>query len=184
MSSDFVTMWFYEPWINIIEWWFTLNTFGSNLHCNAMCVASDDLKRVKQLIYNLGVSMNYETNRHFYKQYIKQTFQNKVEEFHWSLFVGDEIKGLVGDEDWKYKMAVKHGNYSFLIKDKDELLLVLRLFSVTAPKLWDNEDNTKFHEAIKEKFRSIECARKLVEDFNQPINCNYVFKARDVKKVS
>jgi hypothetical protein len=175
-------MWLYEPRINIIEWWFTLNTFGNNLHCNAMCVASDETKRLKQLIYNLGVSMNYETNRHFYKKYIKETFQSKVEEFDWELFVGDEIALNVFDTQ-KYKMAIKRENFFFFIIDKDELLQIIRMFSVTAPKLWDNKNNQKFHDAVKDKLTSIENARRLLEDFTKPINCNYDYKPR-MKKIS
>ena len=39
------------------------------------------------------------------------------------------------------------------------------MFSVTAPKLWDNEDNQKFHDAVKDKLTSIENARRLVARF-------------------
>jgi esterase/lipase superfamily enzyme len=121
--------------------------------------------------------MNYETNRHFYKKYIKETFQSKVEEFDWELFVGDEIALNVFDTQ-KYKMAIKRENFFFFIIDKDELLQILRMFSVTAPKLWDNKNNQKFHDAVKDKLTSIENARRLLEDFTKPINCNYDYKPR------
>ena len=149
-----------------------------------MCVASDETKRLKQLIYNLGVSMiNYETNRHFFKKYIKETFQSKVEEFDWELFVGDEVAFDVFDKQ-KYTMAVKRDNFFFYIKDRKELVQVLNVFSVTAPKLWDNEDNQKFHDAVKDKLTSVENARRLVDQFTQPINCHYDHKPNRMKKVS
>ena len=125
--------------------------------------------------------MNYETNRHFYKKYIKETFQSKVEEFDWELFVGDEVAFDVFDKE-KYKMAIKRDNFFFFIKDKDELLQILRMFSVTAPKLWDNEDNQKFHDAVKDKLTSVENARRLVASFTQPINCHYDYKPSSIKE--
>ena len=115
--------------------------------------------------------MNYQTNRHFFKKYIKETYEQKVEEFDWKLFVGDEV-ALNWHDKAIYTMAVGHGSFFFSIKDKDELLQVLRMFSVTAPKLWDNEDNQKFHDAVKDKLTSVENARRLVASFTQPINCN------------
>ena len=127
--------------------------------------------------------MNYQTNRHFYKKYIKETFQSEVEEFDWELFVGDEVAFDVFDKQ-KYTMAIKRDNFFFFIKDKDELLQVLRMFSVTAPKLWDNEDNQKFHDAVRDKLTSIENARRLLEDFTKPINCNYDYKPSSIKRVS
>ena len=127
--------------------------------------------------------INYQTNRHFFKKYIKETFQSKVEEFDWELFVGDEVAFDVFDKE-KYKMAIKRDNFFFFIKDKDELLQILRMFSVTAPKLWDNEDNQKFHDAVKDKLTSVENARRLVAQFTQPINCHYDYKPNRMKKVS
>ena len=126
--------------------------------------------------------MNYQTNRHFYKKYIKETFQSEVEEFDWELFVGDEVAFDVFDKQ-KYTMAIKRDNFFFFIKDKDELLKIIRMFSVTAPKLWDNKDNQKFHDAVKDKLTSIENARRLLADFTQPIDCNYNYKQR-MKKIS
>ena len=126
--------------------------------------------------------MNYETNRHFFKKYIKETFQSKVEEFDWKLFVGDEV-ALNWHDKAIYTMAVGHGSFFFFIKDRQELLQVLKVFSVTAPKLWDNEDNQKFHDAVKDKLTSIENARRLLADFTQPINCNYDYKPT-MKKIS
>ena len=126
--------------------------------------------------------MNYETNRHFYKKYIKETFQSKVEEFDWELFVGDEVALNVFDKQ-KYKMAIKRENFFFFVIDKDELLQILRMFSVTAPKLWDNKNNRQFHDAVKNKLTSIENARRLLADFTQPIDCNYDYKTR-MKKIS
>ena len=127
--------------------------------------------------------MNYETNRHFYKKYIKETFQSKVEEFDWELFVGDEVAFDVFDKE-KYKMAIKRDNFFFFIKDKDELLQILRMFSVTAPKLWDNEDNQKFHDAVRDKLTSIENARKLLEDFTRTYECKFVYIQDRLEKVS
>ena len=127
--------------------------------------------------------MNYETNRHFYKKYIKETFQSKVEEFDWELFVGDEVAFDVFDKQ-KYTMAVKRDNFFFYIKDRQELVQVLNVFSFTAPKLWDNEDNQKFHDAVKDKLTNIENARRLVAQFTQPINCHYDYKPNRIKKVS
>ena len=127
--------------------------------------------------------MNYETNRHFYKKYIKETFQSKVEEFDWELFVGDEVAFDVFDKE-KYKMAIKRDNFFFFIKDKDELLQILRMFSVTAPKLWDNEDNQKFHDAVIDKLTSIENARKLLEDFTRTYECKFIYIQDRLEKVS
>lgn len=127
--------------------------------------------------------INYETNRHFFKKYIKETFQSKVEEFDWELFVGDEVAFDVFDKQ-KYTMAVKRDNFFFYIKDRKELVQVLNVFSVTAPKLWDNEDNQKFHDAVKDKLTSVENARRLVAQFTQPINCHYDHKPNRMKKVS
>lgn len=126
--------------------------------------------------------MNYQTNRHFFKKYIKETYEQKVEEFDWKLYVGDEV-ALNWHDKAIYTMAVGHGNFFFSIKDRDELLQVLRMFSVTAPKLWDNKDNQKFHDAVKDKLTSIENARRLLADFTQPIDCNYNYKPR-MKKIS
>ena len=148
-----------------------------------MCIASDETKRLKQLIYNLGVSINYQTNRHFFKKYIKETYEQTVEEFDWKLFVGDEV-ALNWHDKAIYTMAIGHGSFFFSIKDKDELLQVIRMFSVTAPKLWNTEDNQKFHDAVKDKLTSIENARRLLEDFTQPINCNYDYKPNRMKKIS
>ena len=126
--------------------------------------------------------MNYQTNRHFFKKYIKETYEQKVEEFDWKLYVGDEV-ALNWHDKAIYTMAVGHGNFFFSIKDRDELLQVIRMFSVTAPKLWDNKDNQKFHDAVKDKLTSIENARRLLADFTQPIYCNYNYKPR-MKKIS
>ena len=126
--------------------------------------------------------MNYQTNRHFFKKYIKETYEQKVEEFDWKLYVGDEV-ALNWHDKAIYTMAVSHGNFFFSIKDRDELLQVIRMFSVTAPKLWDNKDNQKFHDAVKDKLTSIENARRLLADFTQPIDCNYNYKPR-MKKIS
>ena len=127
--------------------------------------------------------MNYETNRHFFKKYIKETFQSQVEEFDWELFVGDEVAFDVFDKQ-KYTMAVKRDNFFFYIKDRQELVQVLNVFSFTAPKLWDNEDNQKFHDAVKDKLTNIENARRLVAQFTQPISCHYDYKPNRIKKVS
>ena len=127
--------------------------------------------------------INYETNRHFFKKYIKETFQSQVEEFDWELFVGDEVAFDVFDKQ-KYTMAVKRDNFFFYIKDRQELVQVLNVFSFTAPKLWDNEDNQKFHDAVKDKLTNIENARRLVAQFPQPINCHYDYKPNRMKKVS
>ena len=98
--------------------------------------------------------MNYQTNRHFFKKYIKETYEQTVEEFDWKLFVGDEV-ALNWHDKAIYTMAIGHGSFFFSIKDKDELLQVIRMFSVTAPKLWNTEDNQKFHDAVKDKLTSI-----------------------------
>tara|TARA_B100000212_G_scaffold111806_1_gene83212 strand:- start:1048 stop:1431 length:384 start_codon:yes stop_codon:yes gene_type:complete len=127
--------------------------------------------------------MNYQTNRHFYKKYIKETFQSEVEEFDWELFVGDEVAFDVFDKQ-KYTMAIKRDNFFFFIKDKDELLKIIRMFSVTAPKLWDNKDNQKFHDAVRDKLTSIENARRLLEDFTKPYDCKYVSIIDRLEKVS
>ena len=127
--------------------------------------------------------MNYETNRHFFKKYIKETFEQKVEEFDWELFVGDEVAFDVFDKQ-KYTMAIKRENFFFFIKDRDELLQILRMFSVTAPKLWDNKDNQKFHDAVRDKLTSIENARRLLEDFTKPYDCKYVYTLDRIKNVS
>ena len=71
--------------------------------------------------------MNYKTNRHFYKKYIKETFQSKVEEFDWELFVGDEVALNVFDKQ-KYKMAIKREKFFCFVIDKDELLQILKMF--------------------------------------------------------
>ena len=128
--------------------------------------------------------INYQTNRHFFTKYIKETFQSKVEDFDWELFVGDEVAFKDVFDKQKYTMAVNHDNFFFFIKDRQELLQVLNVFSVTAPKLWDNEDNQKFHDAVKDKLTSVENARRLVAQFTQPINCHYDYKPNRMKKVS
>ena len=119
----------------------------------------------------------------FFQEVYQETFQSKVEEFDWQLFVGDEVAFDVFDKQ-KYTMAVKRDNFFFYIKDRQELLQVLNVFSVTAPKLWDNEDNRKFHDAVKDKLTSVENARRLVASFTQPINCHYDYKPNRMKKVS
>ena len=127
--------------------------------------------------------INYQTNRHFFKKYIKETFQSKVEEFDWELFVGDEVPFDVFDKQ-KYTMAVKRDNFFFYIKDRQELIQVLNVFSVTAPKLWDNEDNQKFHDAVRDKLTSIENARRLLEDFTKTYECKYIYIQDRLEKVS
>ena len=124
--------------------------------------------------------MNYETNLEYYAKYIRDTFGYIVKEFGWDLFIGNEISALVMDDDPnKYKMAIKHENFTFLIEDKKQLEMVIKLFSVNAVPskgLWDYDDPSKFHDEMKNVFRSIENARKLLADFNEPIECRYSYK--------
>ena len=123
--------------------------------------------------------MNYETNLEYYAKYIRETFGYLVKEFGWDIFIGDEISALVQDDPNKYRIAIKHENFTFLIEDKKQLEMVIKLFSINAVPskgLWDYDDPSKFHDEMKNVFKSIENARKLLADFNEPIECRYSYK--------
>ena len=128
-----------------------------------------------------------ETNNKYYAMFIKDTFGKQVEQFGWTLFCGEEViqyhRGLHG----KKIIAIKHENFIFYIENKSEMLKVLKLFSVNAvpsKELWNGKDNTKFHEAMKNKLTDIENAQKLLADYTKPIEAKYKYNVRNSSKKS
>ena len=124
-----------------------------------------------------------ETNDKYYAMFIKDTFGKQVEQFGWTLFCGIEVIQLHG----KKIIAIKHENFIFYIENKSEMLKVLKLFSVNAvpsKELWDGKDNTKFHEAMKNKLTDIENAQKLLADYTKPIEAKYKYNVRNSSKKS
>ena len=126
-----------------------------------------------------------ETNDKYYAMFIKDTFGKQVEQFGWTLFCGEEVvqyhRGLHG----KKIIAIKHEHFIFYIENKSEMLKVLKLFSVNAvpsKELWDGKDNTKFHEAMKDKLTSIENAQKLLADYDMPIQVVRKYRLPTVRK--
>ena len=102
--------------------------------------------------------MNYETNLEYYAQYIRETFGYLVKEFGWDIFIGDEISALVQDDPNKYRIAIKHENFTFLIEDKKQLEMVIKLFSINAVPskgLWDYDDPSKFHDEMKNVLKDL-----------------------------
>lgn len=126
--------------------------------------------------------MNYETNKKYYEMFIKETFGEQVEQFGWTLFCGEEVSRV---SVYDKMIAIRHENFTFYIDNKSELIKVLKLFSVNAvpsKELWDGKDNTKFHEAMKNKLTSIENAQKLLADYDMPIQVVRKYRLPTVRK--
>ena len=126
--------------------------------------------------------MNYETNKKYYEMFIEETFGEQVEQFGWTLFCGEEVSRV---SVYNKMIAIRHENFTFYIDNKSELIKVLKLFSVNAvpsKELWDGKDNTKFHEAMKNKLTSIENAQKLLADYDMPIQAIFKHRMPTVRK--
>ena len=64
---------------------------------------------------------------------------------------------------------------------------LFHLYSVNAvpsKELWNGKDNTKFHEAMKNKLTDIENAQKLLADYTKPIEAKYKYNVRNSSKKS